>query len=160
MPDDRALVPVFAAANRRMYREGTPNLIAAATRAGAQRLVAQSVAWRLPGETGDALEEHERLVLGEGGVVIRYGRFYGPGTYFEAEPPSPPRVHIDDAARETFFALETTGGVVIIADGAGRPDPLRNRRSPVRTLSGASEPTQAVDERTSINQTLRPSGGA
>jgi hypothetical protein len=29
----------------------------------------------------DSVDEHERMVLNAGGVVVRYGRFYGPGTY-------------------------------------------------------------------------------
>jgi hypothetical protein len=45
-----------------------------------------------------ASAEHERAVLQAGGVVIRYGQFYGPGTYYETDPPPPPRVHVDDAA--------------------------------------------------------------
>jgi nucleoside-diphosphate-sugar epimerase len=116
MPDDRAQVPEWAAATRRMYREGTPNLIAAAVSAGVGRLAAQSVAWRLPGESGKAVAEHERAVLSMGGVVIRYGRFFGPGTYFETEPPPPPRIHIDAAARETIPALDQAGGVVVISE--------------------------------------------
>jgi hypothetical protein len=37
-------------------------------------------------------------VLAASGVVLRYGMFYGPGTYFERELPPAPRVHIDTAA--------------------------------------------------------------
>lgn len=118
MPDDRALVSRWAAATQRMYREGTPNLIAAATSAGAGRLAAQSVAWRLPGESGEAVAGHERAVLSMGGVVIRYGRFFGPGTFFEADPPPPPRIHIDAAARETIPALDQPGGVVVVTEDA------------------------------------------
>jgi hypothetical protein len=116
MPDGRAQVPEWAATTRRMYREGTPNLIAAAVSAGVGRLAAQSVAWRLPGENGKAVAEHERAVLSIGGVVIRYGRFFGPGTYFETEPPPPPRIHIDAAARETIPALDQAGGVVVVSE--------------------------------------------
>jgi uncharacterized protein YbjT (DUF2867 family) len=120
MPDDRARIPEFAEANRRIYREGTRNLVAAAREVGAKRLIAQSVAWRLPGESGEAVHEHERMILDQGGVVIRYGRFFGPGTYFESEPPPPPRIEIDAAARQTLPALGTPGGVIeITADSAG-----------------------------------------
>lgn len=66
-----------------MRREGTRNLLAAANAAGASRFVAQSIAWQLSGEAGAAVAELERLVLAAGGVVLRYGRLYGPGTYYE-----------------------------------------------------------------------------
>ena len=75
LPDDRARMPDFAEATIRMYREGTSNLVAAAAKAGAGRVVAQSIAWWLPGEAGEALEAHERAVLDSGGVVVRYGRY-------------------------------------------------------------------------------------
>jgi hypothetical protein len=54
---------------------------------------------------------HEASVLAVGGVVIRYGRLYGPGTYFEDEPPPPPRVHVSDAARRTLDILDAEPGV-------------------------------------------------
>ena len=50
---------------------GTRNLIAAAQAAQAGDFVAQSVAWPLAGEGGRAVEEHERIVLAIGGVVLR-----------------------------------------------------------------------------------------
>jgi nucleoside-diphosphate-sugar epimerase len=116
LPDDRACIPEFAQASRRMYREGTSNLLAAAQKAGAARVVAQSVAWTLPGEGRAAVQAHERAVLRSGGVTIRYGRFFGPGTYFESELPPPPRVHIDQAVRETLPALDAPGGVLTVAE--------------------------------------------
>jgi hypothetical protein len=118
LPDDRGRIPELAAAAVRMYREGTRNVVTAALAAGARRIAAQSVAWRPPGETGDAVDDHERVVLEAGGLVIRYGRFFGPGTYFEAEPPPPPRIHVDDAARRTVPALDTSGGLVTIVQSA------------------------------------------
>ena len=33
--------------------------------------------------------------------MLRYGQFYGPGTYNEQQPPEEPRVHIDRAAERT-----------------------------------------------------------
>jgi nucleoside-diphosphate-sugar epimerase len=93
LPDDRARIPELGAANARMRREGTRNLLAAAAAAGAGRVVAQSVAWEVPGDGGAAVEEHERAVLDAGGVVIRYGRLYGAGTYFPSELPPHPRAH-------------------------------------------------------------------
>jgi nucleoside-diphosphate-sugar epimerase len=103
-------------ANARMRRLGTRNLLAAAEAAGASRFVAQSVAWHLPGDAGTAVAELERLVLAAGGVVLRYGRLYGPGTYYEDDKPEPPRVHVDDAARRTVPALEAASGVIEVKD--------------------------------------------
>jgi nucleoside-diphosphate-sugar epimerase len=94
------------AANDRLRREGTRNLVEAALSAGAQRMVAQSIAfvyaprggavqaeegplyldapwpWR---RTVEAARELERLVTetnGIEGVVLRYGNLYGPGTAY------------------------------------------------------------------------------
>ena len=44
-------------------------------------------------------------MLHAGGVVIRYDQFYRPGTFYPAAPPEPPRIHVDDAARQTPPAL-------------------------------------------------------
>ena len=107
---------LFRAANARIRRQGTANLLAAARAAGATRFLAQSVAWRLDGDGGAATEELERSVLAAGGVVLRYGQFYGPGTYHEQAPPPPPRVHVDQAARRTVAALEAPTGVLTIVE--------------------------------------------
>lgn len=89
----------------RLRTEGTRHLVAAATEAGARRLVAQGFAgWGYAREGGpikteadpldpdppavfrrtlDALRELEAAVLGArdlAGIVLRYGWFYGPGT--------------------------------------------------------------------------------
>jgi hypothetical protein len=116
LPDDPALIPEFRETNARVRREGTRNLLAAAQAAGAGRFLAQSVAWRLAGDVGTATEALERSVLEAGGVVLRYGRFYGPGTYYEEAPPPPPRVHVDEAARRTVVALAAPSGVVEIVE--------------------------------------------
>ena len=116
LPDDRASIPGFEAANARIRREGTRNLLAAARACGASRIVAQSVAWELGGDAGAAVREHERAVLDAGGVVLRYGQFYGPGTYFEDEEPSPPRIHVDEAARRTVPALNAAPGLMLVTE--------------------------------------------
>jgi hypothetical protein len=116
LPDDEASLPQFGQANARIRREGTRNLLAAARAAGVGRFLAQSVAWRLPGEGGAAVEELERLVLEADGVVLRYGRFYGSGTFYDQAPPPPPRVHIVEAARRTVEALAAPSGVVEIVE--------------------------------------------
>ncbi|HEY7859583.1 MAG TPA: NAD-dependent epimerase/dehydratase family protein [Candidatus Nanopelagicales bacterium] len=114
LADDPALIDY--AANSRTRTEGTTNLLAAATAAGATRFLAQSVAWQLEGAGGEAVAAHERAVLGHGGVVVRYGQLYGPGTYFESTAPPPPRIHVDDAARRTVPLLDLPSGVVELVE--------------------------------------------
>jgi uncharacterized protein YbjT (DUF2867 family) len=116
LPDDVSLIPAFARANARIRREGTENLLEAARAAGATRFLAQSVAWELAGDAGVATGDLERSVLAAGGVVLRYGQFYGPGTYHEQAPPPPPRVHLDEAARRTVEALEAPSGILTIVE--------------------------------------------
>jgi hypothetical protein len=90
----------------RVRREGGKNLLEAARSAGVRRFVTQSIAFiyapegprvldedarpwtEAPGGFRDGvatLLEHERAVVeadGLDGLVLRYGQFYGPGTYF------------------------------------------------------------------------------
>ncbi len=115
LPDDPQHVQEHAAANARMRREGTANLVDAACACGA-RVIAQSVAWTLPGDGGEAVELLERTVLGAGGVVARYGQFFGPGTYYPVTPPGPPRIRVDEAARRTVTLLHAPSGIVDIVD--------------------------------------------
>jgi nucleoside-diphosphate-sugar epimerase len=116
LPDRVDLIPEFAGRNNRIRTEGTWNLLAAARNAGAKRFLAQSIAWTPP-SGGEAVAEHERLVLDAGGVVVRYGVFYGPGTYSGTDRiPPPPRIHIDEAARQTCSLLEATPGVVLVVE--------------------------------------------
>ncbi len=119
LPDDVASIPKFEAANARIRREGTHNLLAAARACGASKIVAQSVAWELDGDAGAAVREHERAVLEVGGVVVRYGRFYGPRTYFEHEEPAPPKIHVDEAARLTVPALDAPPGSILVIEDDG-----------------------------------------
>ena len=108
LPDTADEIPVFAARNNRIRTEGTRNLLAAAQAAEAHRFVAQSIAWTPPAG-GDAVAEHERLVLEAGGVVLRYGVFYGPGTYGEdRDPAAAPDPHRGGGPADCGF---TGGGV-------------------------------------------------
>jgi nucleoside-diphosphate-sugar epimerase len=116
LPDDVARIRGSGGANARIRREGTRNLLAAATAAGAERFLAQSVAWTIPDDGGAAVAEMEQLVLAAGGVVLRYGQFYGPGTYHPTDPPPPPRVHVDTAAARTAESLDAPSGIVVITD--------------------------------------------
>jgi 2-alkyl-3-oxoalkanoate reductase len=90
-------------ATNRLRTEGTSILIEAARAAGARRFVAQSIVFvyapagprvvderapviqGAPGHLGEAMDATlgcERQVLAIGGLVLRYGYFYGPGTSF------------------------------------------------------------------------------
>jgi len=116
LPDDAAEIGRFGDRNDRIRREGTRNLLAAARAAGARRFYAQSVAWKLPGERGVTTHAFEQAVLDSGGVVIRYGQLYGPGTYYETSIPDPPRIQIDEAALRTLPILEVPSGIVELVD--------------------------------------------
>jgi nucleoside-diphosphate-sugar epimerase len=119
LPDRLQEIPNFAARNNRIRTEGTRNLLAAGRTAGAGRFLAQSIAWTPPAG-GEAVAEHERLVLAANGVVIRYGTFYGPGTYSSDRIPPHPRIHVDEAARRTADLLHAAPGVILVAE-AGTP---------------------------------------
>ena len=83
----------------------------------AEQLIAQSIAWEQSDEARRTVTaSHERTVLEAGGVVIRYGQVWGPGTYYETTPPARPRIHLDDAARLSVLALEAPPGVTLIID--------------------------------------------
>jgi len=99
--DLRNIDRTFAVTNR-LRTEGTEHLLAAADAAGVPRVVAQSFAGWPYARTGGpvksetdpldpdpprgtrathaAIRRLEDLVTGAGGVVLRYGGFYGPGT--------------------------------------------------------------------------------
>jgi len=113
LPDQLHELPGYAARNDRMRAEGTRNLLSAA--AGAGHFLAQSIAWR-PAGRGQVIDEHERLVLAAGGVVVRYGQLYGPGTWYQDHLPAPPRIHVDAAARATPPLIQAAAGVVILTD--------------------------------------------
>lgn len=115
LPDAVDRIPEFAARNNRIRTEGTRNLIAAARAAGATGFLAQSIAWT-PAAGGEAVAEHERLVLEAGGIVVRYGTFYGPGTYSADRVPPSPRIQIDAAARRTVPLLGAPSGVVEVVE--------------------------------------------
>jgi nucleoside-diphosphate-sugar epimerase len=125
--------------NARIRDEGTRNLVRAALAAGSRRLVAQSIAWAYAAGprpyTEDApLDDHaeggraitvngvislERQIVGSRpleGVVLRYGRLYGPGTGAEAPPTSMP-LHVDAAAYAALLAVDRKAtGIFNIAE--------------------------------------------
>jgi len=126
--------------NARIREVGTRNLVAAALAAGAKRMVAQSIAFAyapgtMPyreeaplaldhptfGTTARGVASLERQVLGASfeGIVLRYGRLYGPGTGFD-KPASGAPLHVDAAADAARRAL-TRGapGIYNVAEEDG-----------------------------------------
>jgi uncharacterized protein YbjT (DUF2867 family) len=117
LPDEAEKIADHAELNARIRTEGNQNLIDAARQNGSPKILAQTVAWKLPDGPGAlAVAELERSVLAEGGVVLSYGQFYGPGTYYEQRIPSEPRVQIDRAAERTVELLGEPSRVVVITD--------------------------------------------
>jgi len=115
LPDDVDEVAGRLEGNARIREVGTANLVDAFQQSDASRFVAQSIAWLIDGSRPASVERLEELTLGVGGVVLRYGQFYGPGTY-HAEPPPPPRIHVDRVARPTADALALDSGVYEVTD--------------------------------------------
>jgi nucleoside-diphosphate-sugar epimerase len=127
--------------NARIRDEGTRNLVAATLAAGVHRMLAQSIAFAyadgpLPHGEDDPLDlgaqgargvsvrgvvslERQVLEAPMEGIVLRYGRLYGPGTGFDA-PAGPGPVHVDAAARATELAIARgTPGIYNIAEDDG-----------------------------------------
>ena len=170
----------FALTNR-LRTEGTDNLLAGAREAGTRRFVAQSFAgWpyaRTGGpvkteddpldpdppapsmrETLAAIRRLEHTVTEAGGIALRYGGFYGPGTGLtkggdQAEMVRKRRfplvgdgggvwsfVHIDDAAAATLAALErgTPGAIYNVVDDD--PAPVREWLPALADAAGAKPP--------------------
>lgn len=117
LPDAVEDLPKARLLNARIRVEGTRNLIDAMDGLDEPKIVAQSIAWTPdPGPGADAVTSLEQAVLAANGVVLRYGAFYGPGTYYEGELPAAPRVHIDTAAARTLEALDAPSGILTVVD--------------------------------------------
>jgi nucleoside-diphosphate-sugar epimerase len=135
--------------NAHIRVEGTRNLIAAARAAQARRFIVQSIAFayaagREPHVEDDLLNladgprvatvrgaaDMERQVLASGmeAIVLRYGVFYGPGTWAE-QPSRKPALHIDAAAQAAVLALSRGAtGTYNIADDDGAVSIEKARR--------------------------------
>lgn len=116
LPDEVEKLPEHVSLNARIRTEGNQNLIEAARQNGSPRILAQSVAWTLAGPGALAVADLERSVLAEGGVVLKYGQFYGPGTYYESSVPDEPRIQIDRAAERTIELFDAPSGAYVIVD--------------------------------------------
>jgi nucleoside-diphosphate-sugar epimerase len=134
--------------NARLRAIGTRNLIAAAIAGGARRMVAQSIAFAyapgpMPyreeaplnvdapddagGLTARAVASLEQQVLSAPfvGIVLRYGRFYGPGTGFDTAPRGGP-VHVDAAADAARRAITLgSAGIYNVAEEDGTVSSLK-----------------------------------
>ena len=120
--DDVGQLDAFLPASRRALSEGTRNLLAAACVADTRWFVAQSIAWR----RGANITAHECAVRGFGGVVLRYGQLYGPGTSYVDDLPPAPRIHVDVAAERTMAHLTGPAATVTIVDEALTRGPQDN----------------------------------
>jgi len=158
----------------RLRTEGTDALLAAARAAGVGRFVAQSFAgWpyartggpvkteddpldRTPvpamRETLAAIERLEQTVVAAGGIVLRYGGFYGSPQDAQLELVRKRRfpivgdgggvwsfVHLDDAAAATVLAVERgTPGIYNVVDD--EPAPVREWLPALAAVIGAKPP--------------------
>jgi hypothetical protein len=64
---------------------------------------------------------------GVAGVVLRYGYFYGPDTWY-AEPPKPPSVHVDAAACAALLAIDKGDGIYNIAENGSAVSSAKAKR--------------------------------
>ena len=130
-----------APATRALRIEGTRNLMAAAKAAGAKRVIAQSIAFvYAPGQRPLPRNRSARSKAkpsasrsrvcwrwsgrcwtrpASTGIVLRYGRLYGPGTWFDT-PGGPGPLTTDAAAHAALLAV-TRGapGIYNIAEDDG-----------------------------------------
>jgi nucleoside-diphosphate-sugar epimerase len=141
LPDvsDPAQMATVREKNGRLRIEGTRNLMAAAGAANVRRVVAQSIAFVYapgpkPYREDDPLESREANPSVEGvkglehavlntpgidGIVLRYGRLYGPGTWFD-KPGGPGPLTCGAAAQAALLAITRgTAGIYNIAEDDG-----------------------------------------
>lgn len=140
-------LPEILARNARIRDEGTRNLLAGARQSGVGRVIAQSVAFAYapgpqpfregdplgvdregpPGVSARGVASLETQVLNGpwDGIVLRYGRLYGPGAPDEAPPPA---LHVDTAAEIARRAV-TRGeaGLHNVAEDDGFADSSKAR---------------------------------
>jgi nucleoside-diphosphate-sugar epimerase len=176
VPSPRKFLATFGPTNR-LRREGTRNLVQAASQHGVSRVIAQSIAFAYRpsghpvvdesapldteasgawGEAVGAVAALEEAVLGFGGVVLRYGSFYGPGTAYAADGALGSLVmkrrmpivgggggrqsfiHMDDALSATLAALDGGEGVYNVVDDD--PSPAREWIPGLASALGAPAP--------------------
>jgi nucleoside-diphosphate-sugar epimerase len=144
---DPAMMAEATARNARIRDVGTRNLVAAAVAANVTRMVAQSIAFAYaPGPMpyredsplnvgapdragvsarGVASLEQQMLLAPLEGIILRYGRLYGPDTGAE-NPPSGSPLHVDAAADAARRALTRgAGGIYNVAEDDGTVSTLK-----------------------------------
>jgi len=191
----REAMTAAAPLNTRIRLEGGGNVLAASAAAGVRRYVRQSIAiWAMPGQ---GLADEETPLLADGPpavaadarviselehrlfetpgietIAMRYGFFYGPGTWFNPDGDVARQVreqqfpivgkgegvwswlHIEDAAIATVAAAEQGNpGVYIVAND--RPLVIREWLPAFARWLNAPPPPQI-----SIEDALKTSGGA
>ena len=127
--------------NARLREVGTRNLVDACAAAGVRHVIAQSIAFAyapgpkpyeeaaplnvqstdpLAAQTARAVQILEQLVLGGPfrGVVLRYGKLYGPGTWTSTPPHGGP-LHVDAAADAARRAIGRGAGIYNIVEPDG-----------------------------------------
>jgi len=105
-------------ANNELRRRGGNNVVSAAELAGARRLVVESVAFSLDRAAAEAVDQMEQTALAAplDVLILRFGRLWGPGTWYQ-EAPDPPVIHIDAAgARAAGLITSSPAGTYVIAD--------------------------------------------
>jgi nucleoside-diphosphate-sugar epimerase len=132
----------LTAQNASVRLEATLNVVRAAVDAGVRRLVVQSVAfWYAPGEgpatedeqlraapAADAVRELEAAVLAAplDGLVLRYGTFYGPGTWYArdgafADVVRAGRHSIKDRGEDSLIQIADAAGATVFLAESGPP---------------------------------------
>jgi nucleoside-diphosphate-sugar epimerase len=114
---DPALMADARVRNARLREVATPILMHAALAAGTPRAIVQSICFAYaPGPTphveSDPIEQPSLRVMeaaalqtpGIDGLVLRYGRLWGPGTWTD-KPNGTAPLHVDAAAHAAFLAL-------------------------------------------------------
>jgi nucleoside-diphosphate-sugar epimerase len=106
------------AANARIRRDGTPNLVDAAVAAGARGLVIESVDFPLSPSGTEALAAMEAVATASGLPVriVRLAYLWGPHTGHDESPTGPGWLHVGAAADAL---LEATQQVLPRDDGEG-----------------------------------------
>lgn len=148
---DPAKMDAVLESNARLRRDGTRNLMDAARAAGVKRVIAQSIAWVYAAGEGPRAESDpldtaegpwavtvggvtalEQAVLktpGVDGLVLRYGRFYGPGTWTPTPQGTSP-LHVDAAAQAARLAVSRgEPGIYNVAEDDGTLRTEKARRA-------------------------------
>lgn len=132
------------ARNTTLRVEGTANLVAGAIAAGTvQRMIAQSLAFAYapgplphredapitPQALGVLSLEKQVMTAPFEGIVLRYGRLWGPGTGFDAAQDAPSPVHVEAAAQAALLAVTHGGpGPYNVAEETGEVSSERARK--------------------------------